>query len=417
MVVLVMCAVGYGLAADSGLEVSGGTSLRTWLDRFGVTVFRVVRTDAEIRGVAAEAREPLIDRIHKEWLSGAWIGDNRARPVGNRLAISPWISSQAMCAAFRAINAQDPRLPDFLAALDVPFGTKTALIEADGRKFGWMVGDADYTQAEPALWTLAATAVALGRKDLLNESQRRHVLSRLRYVEEVTELYGPADDGGWNIFARQENLADHSTYTTTLALLAMLEMQHANLGWRGDKAELDRRIRKTSQWLIGQFQENPKGWRGASRENEKVLDGLTLQVYSELLRAEEEVGVSLPETILEAIPRHLDQTLRRSTDFPQERAGYTRTFTNFDGRYLSRLQTVNVLWHPWAIDTADRWLRRLEQKNASPEAKVQARRVLDYLVVDLGKRAFSEMARDSTVDTFVASETLYVLSTPAGSGF
>jgi hypothetical protein len=51
------------------------------------------------------------------------------------------------------------------------------------------------------------------------------------------------------------------------------------------------------------------------------------------------------------------------------------------------------------------------------ELPVHAQRVLDYLVVELGKRAFSEMATSPSVDTFVASETLYVLSTLAQSPF
>jgi hypothetical protein len=71
---------------------------------------------------------------------------------------------------------------------------------------------------------------------------------------------------------------------------------------------------------------------------------------------------------------------------------------------------VTFLWHPWAIDCAQRWLVRL-QKNHAPHADItMTRRVLGHLVIDLGDQAFSEA---KTLPTFRSAETLYGLSTVA----
>jgi hypothetical protein len=67
------------------------------------------------------------------------------------------------------------------------------------------------------------------------------------------------------------------------------------------------------------------------------------------------------------------------------------------------------LWHPWAIEAAVRWLRRLERTGGSAEEKTRARRALGYLAVDIGAAGFSAAA--AKAPTFVASETLYALAT------
>ena len=225
-----------------------------------------------------------------------------------------------MCAVFRALGAKVNEHPEFWDALAAPFA-KDLLIEAGGKKYGWLVGDSDYPQAEPALWTVAALAAALGERDIADD-RRKQLMSWLEYAQAAADMYRPTGDGGWNILPQQDDPAQHTTYTTTLALLAMLELRRAGLGWHGDRAQLDDMLRATTKWLAGEFDEKsaPPGWRlhlndTGSANTGEIADGLTLQIYSEFLRAEEETNIEVPKEILSAIPQHLDRLIGRPADY------------------------------------------------------------------------------------------------------
>jgi hypothetical protein len=322
-----------------------------------------------------------------------------------------------MSAVFRTVDASAASLPEFWRALDAPFAPEL-LIEAGGKKFGWLVGDSDYPQAEPALWTVAALAVALGRGDLIDAARREHLLARLDYAQTVADLYRPLDDGGWNILPQQHDLTEHTTYTTALALLAMLELHRAGVGWHGDKPRLDAMLTRTAAWLLSRFdvKASPPGWRlqlneTGSISRGEIADGLTLQIYATLLRAEAQAGIVLPPAMLAAVPQHLDRLFGRPISYAPALGIVTRYFTNFDGTNAMRTVTETYLWHPWAIECAARWLERLERTRAPPEEFTRARRVLGYLVVDL--RSGFASAVEGQTPTFVASELLYALATVA----
>jgi hypothetical protein len=67
-----------------------------------------------------------------------------------------------------------------------------------------------------------------------------------------------------------------------------------------------------------------------------------------------------------------------------------------------------ALWHPWAIETAIRWLQRTAQHPVPNEQVVRVRRALGWLVVEM-----SDDKRKAATEgmSFVAGETLYGLST------
>jgi hypothetical protein len=407
---LVVLALAYVGIADEGLALPGAERLRHDLDRYHLSVFRPVRGEPEVEHTAEDAEAGMIERMHREWLAGDWQRPNPTRPSGPKIAISPWVTSQAMWAVLAAIQPANNELPDFIAVLDAAFAPDL-LVEANGRKFGWLVSDADFPQAEPTLWTLAALATVLGRGSLLDPTQQDRVRTRLAYTEQAADTYRPVADGGWNMFPQQDDPAAHTTYATALAALALLELRHAKLGWQGDAREADALLRATVDWIVGQFdaKSNPPGWH-AEPGGGAVADGLTLQIYAELLRCEEEAGIALPDAILKALPDQIDRLLGRPLDYPIATASYTRIFTNFDGMRITRWQNVSFTWMPWAIDVATRWLRRLERSGGSTEAEVQVQRVLGYLVVDLGSRSFPD-AESGIAPTYVASEMLHALAT------
>jgi conflict system STAND superfamily ATPase/TIR domain-containing protein len=413
---LVVAALGYAASADAGVPVPAGTSIQAAFDRFGVSVFRPTHTRREILNVAEVARSTIIARIEHEWVIGAWRYTNRTRTRGRKDAISPWISAVATSSAFRTLAANAPGGKEFLAALDAPFETGSS-IEVRGRTLGWPVSDTDYAVAYPALWTVTSLAIALGRHDLVGGKDRSRLEQELHYAQGVADMYRSRDDGGWNIFAEQLDPARHATYPATLAFNAMLELHHSELGWHDDKRRLTAMAAATQRWLVAHFDEQAAlpGWRvhlndTSAEPTGDVSDGLTLQIYSELLRAEEELGLVLPPAIVEAIPRHLDALLGRPHSYADSTGITFMPLVNFDGKRSTGSMTENYLWYPWAIECAARWLHRLDRLHGSAEEKLRARRVVGYLVVDIGS---SNLAPGTLAKQpiFKDNEQLYALGT------
>jgi hypothetical protein len=415
LAILLAAGLTYIGLADSGVAVFGAGSLQRLIDRYGISFFRPVHSYAEIERAAAPARNFISDRIHREWTEKRWHITHDTRTIGPKASLRVWISSQAMSAVFHSLDPQSTNLQDHLDALMAPFAAND-LVEVGGKKFGWLRDDFDYPLAQPATWTLAALAIAWGSAPLGNDLRER-LLTKLDYTQTVAEMYRPLDDGGWNALPQQDHEEEHSTYVTTLAFLAMLEVRQAGLGWHGDRLQLDAMLRASAAWLAEQFDDQNAlpGWRvhvndAGSASTGVVSDGLTLQIYSELLRAEEEANIPIPAQILAAIPRHLDLLLGRANDYPTSTGTIWRNFTNIDGSHLTRTINEEYLWHPWAIECAVRWLRRLQRVDGTPEAKVQARRVLGYLVVDLGTKKLGATALERNV-LYEDSEELYALGT------
>ncbi len=200
----------YVSVADEGVTVPGGASIRRYLDRYDASVFRRAHTLRAILESAEARREQIIERLNREWTSKEWIYTTPNRTTAPKTAISAWVSSQAACAALRAVGPTYGRVTDFRDLLDAPF--------ANGfpTKLGRFVSDADYPQVQPALWTIAALAVAVGRADLFNRREIDHVLSRLEIAENIADLYQPLGDGGWNILPQQIDQGAHATSATAL---------------------------------------------------------------------------------------------------------------------------------------------------------------------------------------------------------
>ena len=209
------------------------------------------------------------------------------------------------------------------------------------------------------------------------------------------------------MFPRQKDPSLHNVYTTALALLALLEMRAAGVAWEGSIERRDALLKATANWLIKNYErkDDPPGWKASSSETaHEVIDGLTLQIYSELLRAEAEAGVTLPLEITEQIPRYLARTVERDMKFPVASGEFPAAIIDRDGKDSRDREAIGFLWYPWAINAAVRWLSRAEQHDAQPEDRVRVRRALGHLVVDLGNEAVDKAGEEWT---FQAAETLY----------
>ncbi|HYG12246.1 MAG TPA: toll/interleukin-1 receptor domain-containing protein [Pyrinomonadaceae bacterium] len=407
---LIVLLLVYVAMADKGFAVPGGDAVRAFFDRHDASVLRPAREMTEIRRAAAPLRRQLFDALAAGRTTEGdlrWI--KATLKSGAKLNVETWSHSQSLFAMFRIPEATNEELREMLPYLEMPFAPGVP-VERDGVKYGWTShqGDTD-TLAEPALWTTAALAAALARPGLLNDGERTRLLAHLDYTQEVLKLYRPLDNGGWNMFPRQRDPAEANPYTTTLALLTLLELRLAGLPWEGSASRRDELLERTAQWLADDYDETttPPGWHGTGEGAYETFDGLTLQIYSLLLRVQEETGYQVPAAIMQNIPRHLAQVTTRNFSFPIGRAEFSAVYVDHEGRESTGKEGVGFLWHPWAIDCAERWLRWAEQNAVAPEQRVHIRRALGYMVVDLGEEA----VRRATAEwTFIPAETLYGLT-------
>ena len=399
-VVLVYLAV-----ADVGVNLPGGDAIRTRLDRHELSVFRRVHSDTVIRTTAARLRGELLNvfrqRLDQNWISAAPPNVNRTSEI--------WAHSQALFAIFRMPDYPEAQR-EFFPPLEKPFDSSLEINEPH-RRYRWIDLDGvEYDKSTPVLWIAAAQGAALGKANLLDEKERATVLRHYEYVQEILKEYHPTTSGGWNMLPSQKDPNKHHLYSTTLALLTLLQAHEAGLPWEGSTQRRDELIKQTAQWLIDHFDPKgePPGWRGMSEDTLEIYDGLTIQIFAELLQTRQALPeFTLPPAILNEIPQQLALFARRDLSFPVNGGEFLAAYVRFDGQEGVGRRLIKYLWYPWVIDCSVRWLELAEKEQLPREQRVQVRRALGHLVVDLGDEALKRAQRDYT---FFASEDLYGLA-------
>jgi len=416
--VLLLSSTTYMAVADAGLNVPAGQGIRTFLDRHDKSLMRRAHSDTEIRAAAASHRRELttalehgqITAVQPGQTSHGWIAAT-LKPGAAGLNVEYWSNAQALSALFTTVELSDDEARQLLAGLDVAFEPDATVEGSDGRKYGWIAHPKEMrTQAEPALWTAVALANALGRPGLLTGEAREQALKNFGYTQEILKTYRPDNQNGWNMFPNQEDPHLHNVYTTALALLALLEARKANLAWDGSFETRDQLLLNAARWLAERYDaESPEpGWRHAASEtSENTVDGLTLQIYGELLRAEVEAGFVIPPKILEQMPDYLSKCGERNLSFPNDSGEFAALFTDHRGQHYMAREALGFMWYPWAINAAQLWLLHAARVGEPMEKQVSVRRALGHLVVDRGGEAIQKFKSEWT---FQAAETLYGLA-------
>ena len=407
--VFVLLAATYTLVADAGLNVPGGAYIRTLLDRHDIAILRRAHSNAEIRNASARFRRELLDSLAQGQTSNGAIAPNLK--VGGPKEVEFWSSSQALAAIFAAPELTEAEARQFISGLEAPYAAGVPIEGSDGRKYGWTAHPNEVrTQAEPALWTATALANALARPGFVTGETRERMLKNFAYTQEVLKTYRPDNEDGWNMFPNQQDPQLHNVYTTALALLALLETRKANLPWDGSFETRDQLLLNAARWLANRYDaESPEpGWRHAvSETSENTVDGLTLQIYGELLRAEAEANFVIPPKILEQMPGYLTKCGERDLTFPNDSGEFSSSFTDHRGTQYVAREALGFMWYPWAINAAQLWLRHAERSGEPMENRVRVRRALGRLVVNHGQEAIQKYKSEWT---FQAAETLYGLS-------
>ena len=402
----------YLAIADAGLGIPGGEGIRAGIDRHELSVFRQAYSEDQIRRVAAELRVKLVS-VFRERLHDGWIS---ATPPDMEQTAEVWAHAQAAFAIFRMPDQPEAKRP-FAPCLQTPFAPQPEKDE-HGRVLPWLKGHntlndpegLDYEKSLPSLWMVSALAAALGNRELLSEQERQTALEHLDFVQRFLQRYHPVEDGGWNMVASQKDPARHHLYSTVMGLLALLQVHSADAPWEGSKERRDELMRQTARWLVDRFDANgnPPGWRGINEDTRDIYAGLTIQIFDELLQTQKALpDFKLPPSIADEIPRQLAAFARRDLTFPVNGGEFTAFYTDPTGRELVGKRLIKYLWYPWVIDCAVTWLEQAEKEGRPMEQRVQVRRALGHLVVDLGDEALQRAQRDYT---FFASEDLYGLT-------
>jgi hypothetical protein len=316
-----------------------------------------------------------------------------------------WATAQVAVAVFRS-PAPDPATCRLLiAGLDRTFAD---FVPGSGWQLAFPRG---HVSSVPTLWVLAALAAAHGRGDVIPPDRQATWQRRLSDIQAALESYlsrGPdgTATGGWNMYPNQRDPADASTYSTGLALLALLEMHRAGLHWQGSFERRDELLAATTAWLL--HQHDGRGWRCTSLQENDFSDGLTIFLYALVQRAELEAGLTLPAPVADAIPLYLSELSRRPWSYPVSVGFFGSAFTDSDGKLVTDVtRQVRFMWYPWSLDATTRWLLRARSQGNVHEQVVQARRVLDHLLRSLGLSAEDEALSGYT---YVAAELLLGLS-------
>src|SRR5205085_2438431 len=157
------------------------------------------------------------------------------------------------------------------------------------------------------------------------------------------------DTGRWNLVTRPVGEpATGNVFTTLLVFQGLIELCHAGLPWRGDPARRDALFRATHAAVLEQF--NGTGWLTRGRSQADLNDGLTLQMFALLLRAERYGLAELPPAVAEQIPRHLADCRARAFDHPITTTVFDTEALGYGGEKVVIQRPVRFLWHPWATE-------------------------------------------------------------------
>lgn len=405
---LLFGTLGYLLLADHGVSLPGRDAIQLSLDKRDLSVMRAVPVDEEVSAIANNLRASLVNGIYRAKHDSGWISQTLRKGEENEFAYDACSHSQAIFALSRLKNHAPWTHETLRHSAQLPF----AVQPGKSLSFFHEVFTPPETSETPidscgAFWIVNMLASTHGDQDLTAQSRRQEVEKHLYDTQRVLEAYH-SENGGWWMFPGAEQTAPANSYSTALALLALLECREAGLPWLGSEETRDRYLQSTVTWLHKNFHQDAKadGWRGTGENRYEVFDGLTLQVYATLLRARRDAGIAIPATILQAMETHLINCVNRSANFPVA-SGEFESILTLSGRKIQRKEAYRFLWYPWALIAIDEWLAMAKNVPQPQENIVRMRRARAHLVTKIGPEVV-EGIKDNWL--FLAAETLYGLS-------
>lgn len=422
-IVAVLLAASYYFALLDGQHVPFYAAATRTLNEHHWILPRPIPRARDVAASAADLRANVADTLWARGSSTGWYWHKSKEE--QRVTFDGWTAGQAL-SGLLSLRDLDPKRRDTLIAHALLLQTQRyAPLEENGVRYGWLGYDPrvplNETWPEEALWYVSALSRTLALDPSpLSAQQRRDVQAALRYAQSTTDAYRDPQHGGWDGIADQVNRSAASTYTTAVALQALLDAKRAHAGWDGDAALRDRLIASTANRLFDLFHltgdervglQGLSGWNGSVDDENPMEEGLTLQVFAMLLRAEAEAGYHLPKAVAESIPPNLEK-LQSVTYGGIQGTNSTAHFvepvrTRGCPCVRTRARYIDFAWYPWAIACSELWLRRIKSHPGDSPTAETAKRALGHLIVDLQ----SDAAADASVEhPWAAGELLVALN-------
>jgi hypothetical protein len=402
-------AVSYLLLADAGYQFYGAQGIRNTVDRYDISLLRPAESCLSIDQTSQRLRGSLTAKLLSQQDRGDWQCRYVAYPDGSRTGIDVWTSSQALTAVLRAPVSRT-QLSTCLATLDKAFVAGLP-VEVNNVPYGWLPAHTSYAQAEPALWLISALSVTLRQQAAsLTEDERQRLTKHLAYAQRaVSQYFG--DNGAWYLTGGTKRPSTPSTYTAAVAMIALLEVHAAHQSWEGSQQRLDQLLHATANWLVRNYHPSEGGWHGTvNKIDHQINFGLTLQIYTQLLRARRQKAIDIPAGMLADIKDLLISLESRQYGYPATMIRPTLEFRDHQDQPRIEIVTINCLWHPWAVACAAEWLTSPMAQRVLPEERLRVRRALGNLLVKDEPKILSHLVNTENKRTYVVAETLYGLS-------
>lgn len=348
----------------------------------------------------------------RERSSDAQSGFLALPPGKSEASPETWTTSQASYALTRAGYVQADNATFFVGAIRSRFDSLSGgrSTDFDGKSGCWYTRPSQHQlQAEPALWTLAAAA-ALYKSPYIGDVDRSSLATEIERTIgclHSNKFYERNDQTGqvaFNVLARQTEPGSHSAYSTSLALLALVEMKKANLRWRDQKGavdlEADVMIDGIAGWLEATYSAEMHGWRSVEEDSSSPRDeAANMQILAVLLDVYAMRG-SIPPAMEERVRDHV---FGLEEKYPADSSArvFLDTWSGKD-RIASEV-SIGFLWRPWAIRLCRTWY---SMPDRTDKEKSRVNPILNRLTSDLS----DVQDVDSNDYTFHSAEMLIATS-------
>jgi hypothetical protein len=411
-----LAAVLYIGLADAGVSVPRSHRIQRWLDRHDLSVFRQLQARETIALSLQAMRRQLVDAVlHNRAPDGSTynsIGPKRTDATG------PWITAQSLAALCR--SRAPLHAPRVVAAGFESMRTSLCRAE-DGRVLGWRSMPGDPVNGIIALWYCTAIAEQMHSLSLHSGDAALRAESSWHLFEQLLDRFKVSGSPRWHMYAENFDPENYDQYTTVLAIQALMAEHNLRPAAQDRIRPL---IRSAADHLIKSYVVDGEraGWTHQPRLssntgfeiNESELhDGLTLQIYAVLLRAQKHVNASVPRRLLNNAGRHLAQCAERTYEFDGGRAEFHYRLSPLPGSGSAepkvQREAIGFLWYSWAIECAGLWLEWARSVDVPREDVVAVERALGHIAVDMKADI---LAGDLDNYTFRAAEMLYCISAP-----
>ncbi len=394
----------YFLLADAGAPVPLGNATRTLIDHYGVSIFRPVPSDAQLQASANALRTQILASnftyLQQNWKSSFLPGPHNS--------FDTWSTAQYTAADFRSRSGTMAEANTYLGYLGTAFEPGMFHRNIRGEAYGW------YGYSDPAPWPEAALWVGVAILDgvefpkLLSSSEHTLWTSRLRLAQSAADTFGP-HDGHWDVVPNEVDKSQYDTYAAAMALMEVLIARHAGVGWDGSAQRRDQIGRETAAWLIATWLSSAQPLPRWNPDNEQVdfvdYAGLTLQIYGELLEAQQAGYVELPAAMVTAIDQRIEGLTPEEVEGDRSQITFRETFLNEQLQDQVSVRTVSFAMLPSALYCTAEYLKRLHRENAPRERIAPIARIAGTML-----RTARNLSTDTSFDRFAPAEAAFFLS-------